>query len=146
MPRLLYLVSEDWYFLSHRLPMARAARAAGYEVHVLTRVVDGGAAIEREGFILHAIPWKRGSTSPLAALATISTVRALYRRIKPDIVHHIAFAPAVLGLRIGNGVTTVGIPVGLLVIISAFVLTGIYVRRANSEFDALTRQIIERAK
>ena len=38
-PRLLYLVSEDWYFLSHRLPMARAARDAGYEVHVATRVV-----------------------------------------------------------------------------------------------------------
>jgi glycosyltransferase involved in cell wall biosynthesis len=106
MPRLLYLVSEDWYFLSHRLPMARAARAAGYEVHVLTRVVDGGAAIEREGFILHAIPWKRGSTSPLAALATISTVRALYRRIKPDIVHHVAFAPAVLG-----SIAALGLPV-----------------------------------
>ena len=58
----------------------------------------------------------------------------------------IAFAPVVLGIRIGNGVTTVGIPVGLLVIVSAFVLTGVYVRRANSEFDALTRQIIERAK
>ena len=41
-PRLLYVVSEDWYFLSHRLPMARAARDSGYEVHVATRVVDGG--------------------------------------------------------------------------------------------------------
>ena len=97
MPRLLYLVSEDWYFLSHRLPMARAARAAGYEVHVATRVVDGGAAIEREGFVLHPIPWKRGSASPVAALATIRTVRALYKSIKPEIVHHVAFAPAVLG-------------------------------------------------
>jgi glycosyltransferase involved in cell wall biosynthesis len=98
MPRkLIYLVSEDWYFLSHRLPMARAARDAGYEVHVLTRVVDGGAAIAREGFVLHPIPWQRGSTSPLAALATIRTVRALYKRLQPDIVHHVAFAPAVLG-------------------------------------------------
>jgi glycosyltransferase involved in cell wall biosynthesis len=97
MPRLLYVVSEDWYFLSHRLPMARAARDAGYEVHVATRVVDGGAAIAREGFTLHSIPWKRGSTSPAAALATIRTVRALYKRLKPDIVHHVAFAPVVLG-------------------------------------------------
>jgi len=97
MPRLVYIVSEDWYFLSHRLPMARAARDAGYEVHVATRVVDGAAAIEREGFVLHPIPWRRGSTSPMAALETIRAVRALYRRIKPDIVHHVAFAPAVLG-------------------------------------------------
>ena len=37
-PRLLYVVSEDWYFLSHRLPMARAARDAGFDVHVATNV------------------------------------------------------------------------------------------------------------
>jgi len=58
----------------------------------------------------------------------------------------IAFAPKLLAIPLGSGVTTVGIPVGLAVIVSAFVLTGIYVRRANSEFDAMTRQIIERAK
>jgi uncharacterized membrane protein (DUF485 family) len=57
----------------------------------------------------------------------------------------VAFAPKVLGTSLG-GVTTVGIPVGVLVIVSAFVLTGIYVFRANSEFDALTRGIVERAK
>jgi glycosyltransferase involved in cell wall biosynthesis len=96
-PRLVYLVSEDWYFLSHRLPMARAAREAGYEVHVATRVVDDGDAIEREGFLLHPIPWRRGSTNPFAAIATIRAVRAIYRRVRPDIVHHVAFAPAVLG-------------------------------------------------
>jgi len=58
----------------------------------------------------------------------------------------IAFAPKLLAVPIGGGVMTLGIPVGLFVIVSAFVLTGIYVRRANSEFDTLTRQIIERAK
>ncbi len=49
-PRILYVVTEDWYFLSHRLPMARAAKAAGYEVHVATRLNSGKAAIEAEGF------------------------------------------------------------------------------------------------
>ena len=58
----------------------------------------------------------------------------------------IAFAPKTLGTPIGSGVTTIGIPLGLFVIVSAFVLTGIYVRRANTEFDAITRQIIEEAK
>ena len=47
-PRILYVVTEDWYFLSHRLPMARAAKAAGYEVHIATRLKDGRAAIEKE--------------------------------------------------------------------------------------------------
>ncbi len=38
--KILYLVSEDWFFVSHRLPMARAAKAAGYDVHVAARVGD----------------------------------------------------------------------------------------------------------
>jgi uncharacterized membrane protein (DUF485 family) len=59
----------------------------------------------------------------------------------------IAFAPSVLGTPIAPGaVTTVGIPVGVLIIIAAFVLTGIYVRRANAEFDALNQQIVEASK
>ena len=58
----------------------------------------------------------------------------------------IAFAPKLLATPIGGSVTTVGIPVGLLVIVSAFVLTGIYVRRANAKFDPITRQIMERVK
>jgi uncharacterized membrane protein (DUF485 family) len=58
----------------------------------------------------------------------------------------IAFAPKFLGTPIGSGVTTIGIPIGLFVIVSAFVLTGIYVRRANSEFDTITHEIIEEVK
>jgi uncharacterized membrane protein (DUF485 family) len=55
----------------------------------------------------------------------------------------VAFDKALLATPISNGVTTLGIPLGVFVIVSAFILTGIYVRRANSEFDALTRQISE---
>src|SRR6266852_4251692 len=93
-PRLLYLVSEDWYFLSHRLPMARAARDAGYEVHVATRVVDGGAAIEAEGFALYPLHWRRGSTNPFDFLSAVAEVRRAYRSIAPDLVHQVAFWPS----------------------------------------------------
>lgn len=56
----------------------------------------------------------------------------------------LAFSPASLGIPIAEGsVITVGIPIGVTIIVSAFILTGIYVRRANSEFDDLTRQIKE---
>lgn len=58
----------------------------------------------------------------------------------------IAFDKALLATPIGAGVTTIGIPLGLLVIISAFALTGIYVRRANGEFDAITKQIVDEVK
>jgi uncharacterized membrane protein (DUF485 family) len=56
----------------------------------------------------------------------------------------IAFAPATLGKPVSSGaVMTIGIPVGVLIIVSAFILTGIYVARANGKFDALTAAIRE---
>lgn len=58
----------------------------------------------------------------------------------------IAFSPATFAQKIGSGVTTLGIPIGLSVIVIAFVLTGIYTRRANGEFDELTNQIKEEAR
>ena len=58
--KILYLVSEDWYFISHRLPMARAAQRAGFEVHVATRVSEYADQIQQEGFVLHPIHWRRG--------------------------------------------------------------------------------------
>ena len=55
----------------------------------------------------------------------------------------IAFSPETLGQTIGNSVTTIGIPIGLAIIFLCFILTGIYTRRANSEFDKLTNDIKE---
>lgn len=58
----------------------------------------------------------------------------------------VAYAKGFLGTPLGSGVMTYGIPIGLFVIISAFILTGIYVRKANARFDDLTRQIVEESK
>ena len=55
----------------------------------------------------------------------------------------IAFNKESLSARLGEGVMTVGIPVGLGVIFFTILITGFYVRRANSEFDQLTREIVE---
>jgi glycosyltransferase involved in cell wall biosynthesis len=96
-PVLAYLVTEDWYFVSHRLPMARAARDAGFEVHVLTNVAAHGPAIEADGFIVHPLPWKRGSLNPLDLWTIIRAVRRVYRALSPDLVHHVALQPAIIG-------------------------------------------------
>jgi uncharacterized membrane protein (DUF485 family) len=55
----------------------------------------------------------------------------------------VAYAPKFLGTPVGTGVTTIGIPIGLFVIVSAFALTGIYVRKANAQYDVLIRRIVE---
>ncbi|HLI99283.1 MAG TPA: glycosyltransferase family 4 protein [Bradyrhizobium sp.] len=101
--RLLYVVNEDWAFLLNRLPMARAARKAGYEVHVATRVNGGGRAIEAEGFILHPIPLDRGEISPLSAMRVILALRRVLRRITPDIAHHSGLQCCVYGSIAGFG-------------------------------------------
>jgi glycosyltransferase involved in cell wall biosynthesis len=104
-PRLLYVVTEDWYFLSHRLPMARAAQQAGYEVHVATRLKDGAASIAKEGFVPHALDWSRGSLSPLGSLSAIVELRRLLRGLKPDILHNISLKPVLLGTAASLGVS-----------------------------------------
>ena len=58
----------------------------------------------------------------------------------------IAFDPSLLGAKLGSGVITVGIPIGIAIILIAFVLAGIYVRRANGEFDVLTQQVRDELK
>jgi glycosyltransferase involved in cell wall biosynthesis len=108
-PRILYVVTEDWYFLSHRLPMARAAKAAGFEVHVAARIREGKAGIEAEGFVPHPLAWSRGSLSLRDSFAAVRQLRALYRELKPDIVHNVALKPVLLGIiaSLGSGETAV---------------------------------------
>jgi mannose/cellobiose epimerase-like protein (N-acyl-D-glucosamine 2-epimerase family)/glycosyltransferase involved in cell wall biosynthesis len=105
--RVIYLVTEDWYFMSHRLPMARAARDAGFEVHVATRVDRHRAAIEAEGFHLHPISWRRGSLDPRDLVRVASEVRRLYRNIKPDLAHHVALPATVVGSLAATGLPIV---------------------------------------
>ena len=57
----------------------------------------------------------------------------------------IAFDKEFLAKPMGAGVTTIGIPIGMAVIVFSIVITGLYVRRANGEFDAMTREISEEA-
>lgn len=95
--RVLFLITEDWYFLAHRLPMARAAKAAGYEVHVATRLRDGAEAIEKEGFVPHALGWSRGSVSPLGNVSAVLEIRRLLRDLQPEILHNVSLKPMLLG-------------------------------------------------
>ncbi len=107
--RILYVVTEDWYFLSHRLPMARAAKAAGFEVHVATRLKDGRAAIEQEGFVAHALSWSRGSLSPAGSLSAIMALRRLIRTLRPAILHNVSLKPVLLGTLASLGLSATSV-------------------------------------
>ena len=96
-PKLLFLVTEDWYFCSHRLPVARAARDAGFAVTVATRVREHGDAIRAEGFALIPLGWKRRGDGVLGHLRALWEIVRLYRRERPDILYHVALKPALFG-------------------------------------------------
>ena len=96
-PLLLYLVTEDWAFWHHRRAMAHAARGSGFEVAVACRVGAHGPRIEAEGFAVHPLGLARGSVNPLTEMASIAEITALYRRLKPALVHHVALKPALYG-------------------------------------------------
>jgi len=102
---LLYVTTQDWVFIGNRLPMARAARDAGFDVHVATHVQDKGDAIRAEGFTLHPIPFRRG-LSPLAILSTILALRRIKRDMKPDLIHHVGLQICVPGGLSSLGMTT----------------------------------------
>ncbi len=108
MAKILFVVTEDWYFCSHRLPLAVATSQAGHEVVVATRVVDQGQVIEEAG--IRVIPlkrMKRSSINPFSQLATLIELRSVFRRERPDLVHLVALKPVVYG---GLVAKLVGVP------------------------------------
>jgi len=94
-PILLFIVTEDWYFVSHRLALARAAREAGYAVHVACRIGDAADIMRDAGIVVHPLRWRR-SDNALRSLLAIREIYCLIRRLQPDIVHNVALKPIVL--------------------------------------------------
>jgi glycosyltransferase involved in cell wall biosynthesis len=92
--KLLFVVTEDWYFVSHRLPLAVAARAAGFEVAVATREGQQGDVIRRAGIRLIPFGLSRRGGNPLRE---VMALWRLYRFEQPDLVHHVALKPVMFG-------------------------------------------------
>lgn len=96
-PKLLFFVTEDWYFCSHRLPLAIAARDAGFEVAVATRVNSHAETITREGIRLIPLRLSRGGKNPLREWRTLWALFLVLRREQPDILHNVAVKPVLYG-------------------------------------------------
>jgi glycosyltransferase involved in cell wall biosynthesis len=95
--KLIYLVTEDWYFYSHRLPMVRGAQRAGFDVCVICNVDKHKALIEKAGVRVIPLSLTRRSLNPFLAARQIFDLIKIYRREKPDLVHHIAMKPVLYG-------------------------------------------------
>ena len=96
-PKLLYLVSEDWYFVSHRLALAFTAKEAGFDVSVATRVTRHGDDIRDAGLKLIPIALARSGLNPLHEARTLSELNAVFARETPDLVHNVSLKPVIYG-------------------------------------------------
>jgi glycosyltransferase involved in cell wall biosynthesis len=95
--KLLLFVTEDYYLVSHRLPLAVAAQAGGYDVTIVTRERTCGDVIRDAGLRLIPFENARSSLNPFSDLWSLARLTALYRRERPDIVHHVAMKPVLYG-------------------------------------------------
>ena len=114
--KLLYLITVDWFFCSHFLERAKAARKAGYDVTVVTRVTDRCCPALQNDFNL--VEWRiaRRGIRPWRELQAIIQLYSIYRKEAPTLVHHIALKPIVYGTLIARltGIRhIVNAPVGL---------------------------------
>ena len=89
-PNILFVVTEDWYFVSHRLPLAVAAKKAGYRVSVATRLGRHADTIRKAGIRLIPLDLSRRYGNPLREFFSLV---GLYRSETTVIVHHVAMKP-----------------------------------------------------
>lgn len=95
--RLLFVVNVDWFFLSHRLPVAQAAMRKGYEVHVATRITDRLAELQSYGLKVHPLRMRRGRAGIAAEWGAFFELVQLFRAVKPDLVHLVTIKPVLYG-------------------------------------------------
>jgi len=95
--KLAFLVTEDWVFISHRLPLALAARGVGLKPVVITRCRDHRTLIESHGFRTINYEMNRRGVTPFGVFIETIKLWQIYRKEKPDVLHHIALRPVVVG-------------------------------------------------
>lgn len=94
---ILYVVNSAEFFLSHRLPIALACKAAGYEVHVATPAGKGVQSIRSRGFYHHEVLFARSGQNPIVELKALIQVIRLFKNISPDLVHLVTIKPIIYG-------------------------------------------------
>ena len=95
--KLVLVVSEDWYYWSHRRPIALRAIELGWDVTLVTRLSDCREKIEADGVRVVAADLRRGSLNPWRDIGYLRTLLRVYRNIRPTLVHHVAMKPCLYG-------------------------------------------------
>ncbi|PLC50010.1 glycosyl transferase [Pollutimonas subterranea] len=106
-PRLLFVVNNPAFFLSHRLPLALGAQEAGFDVHVATMAGASVPEILSHGLVHHIVPMSRSGKNPVEEVQSIYAIWKLLRRVRPDVMHAVTIKPVLYG---GIAARLAGVP------------------------------------
>ena len=95
--KLLFVVNVDWFFLSHRLPIALEALRQGYEVHIATTLTDKVKVLEGHGLVVHPLFLNRSGAGLWAASHEAWQIYRLFKDVKPDVIHLVTIKPVLFG-------------------------------------------------
>ena len=124
--KLLFLVNVDWFFVSHRLGIAKAAIEEGYEVHVATSITNQAAIIRDHGLILHELKISRSGSKILGNLKTFFEIIKIFKEVNPKLVHLVTIKPVILGGIAARFTKIHGVVAAVSGLGSSFLDTGIY--------------------
>ena len=85
--KILFIVSEDWYFVSHRINLAKYAISTGYKVAVICKSTEYRELIEKEGITFYDWKLKRGKLNPIRNILYLKQLKTIINEYKPDLMH-----------------------------------------------------------
>ncbi|MGB6328233.1 MAG: glycosyltransferase family 4 protein [Halarcobacter sp.] len=95
--KILFVVNVDWFFISHRLPLALEALKKGYEVHITCGITDKKEYLESLGVKIHPLNISRSGTGIKSEIQSLSEIYKILKQINPDIAHFITIKPVLYG-------------------------------------------------
>jgi glycosyltransferase involved in cell wall biosynthesis len=95
--KILFIVNVDWFFLSHRLPLATEAISKGHTVFLVTKDTGKRELIESYGITFINLNFERSGNNPISEFFLIFKIRTIIAKIKPDIIHNVTIKPIIYG-------------------------------------------------
>jgi len=95
--KIIYIVNVDWFFISHRLPIALEALKQGHDVHVFTKDTGKMEYLKSLGIRVCPINLERGSVNPFKSLKLLLDLKEKITSIQPDVVHLVTIKPVLIG-------------------------------------------------
>ena len=105
--KLLFVVNVDWFFLSHRLPIALEALRQGYEVHIATTLTDKISVLQDHGLVVHSVSLDRSGASLWTTIHEVWQIYRVFKDVNPDVVHLVTIKPVLFG---GLAARLAGVP------------------------------------